>query len=36
VASLGSFMFLMFRRDIQIAREADQEQPQPDNNRRNG
>ncbi|QMV20294.1 SCO family protein [Granulicella sp. 5B5] len=36
VASLGSFMFLMFRRDIQLAREADQEQPQPDNNRRNG
>lgn len=36
VASLGSFMFLMFRRDIQLAREANQEQPQPDNNRRNG
>jgi protein SCO1/2 len=37
VASLGSFMFLMFRRDIQLGREENQDKPQPDdNNRRNG
>ena len=36
VASLGSFMFLMFRRDIQLGRDENQEPPQPDNNRRNG
>jgi protein SCO1/2 len=37
VASLGSFMFLMFRRDIQLGREENQDTPQPDeNNRRNG
>jgi protein SCO1/2 len=37
VASLGSFMFLMFRRDIRLGREQDQDSPQPDNNnRRNG
>jgi protein SCO1/2 len=27
VASLGSFIFLMFRRDIQLAREQDTPQP---------
>ena len=36
VASLGSFMFLMFRRDVQLGRADDKEPPQPDNNRRNG
>jgi protein SCO1/2 len=37
VASLGSFMFLMFRRDIQLGREHNQDTPQPDDhNRRNG
>jgi protein SCO1/2 len=36
VASLGSFMFLMFRRDVQLSRANDKESPQPDNNRRNG
>jgi protein SCO1/2 len=36
VASLGSFMFLMFRRDVQLGRADDKESPQPDNNRRNG
>jgi protein SCO1/2 len=37
VASLGSFMFLMFRRDIQLGREQDHDSAQPDNtNRRNG
>jgi len=36
VASLGSFMFLMFRRDVQLGRDENQEPPQPDNNRRNG
>jgi protein SCO1/2 len=36
VASLGSFMFLMFRRDIQLGREENQDSPQPDKDRRNG
>jgi protein SCO1/2 len=36
VASLGSFMFLMFRRDIKFGREENQDSPQPDNDRRNG
>jgi protein SCO1/2 len=37
VASLGSFMFLMFRRDVQLGREHNQDQPQPDDDsRRNG
>jgi len=37
VASLGSFMFLMFRRDIQLGREHNQDSPQPDDHdRRNG
>jgi protein SCO1 len=37
VASLGSFMFLMFRRDVRLGREQNQDTPQPDdNNRRNG
>jgi protein SCO1/2 len=37
VASLGSFMFLMFRRDIQLGREHNHDTPQPDDhNRRNG
>jgi protein SCO1/2 len=35
VASLGGFMFLMFRRDIQIARDYDN-RPDDDNRRRNG
>jgi protein SCO1/2 len=36
VASLGSFMFLMFRRDVQLGRAENQDLPKPDNNRRNG
>ncbi len=35
VASLGGFMFLMFRRDIQLGRNQDN-QPDDDKNRRNG
>jgi protein SCO1/2 len=34
VASLGSFIFLMFRRDLKLAREDDLQRP--DNDRRNG
>ncbi len=36
VVSLGGFMFLMFRRDLKLGRAMNQEQPQPDNERRNG
>jgi protein SCO1/2 len=36
VASLGSFIFLMFRRDIQLAREEDSRLPDDNHNRRNG
>jgi protein SCO1/2 len=35
VASLGGFMFLMFRRDVQLGRNHDN-QPDDDNRRRNG
>jgi len=35
VASLGGFMFLMFRRDVQLGRNHDNE-PDDDNHRRNG
>ena len=36
VASLGSFMFLMFRRDVQFGRIENQDPHEPDNNGRNG
>jgi protein SCO1/2 len=34
VASLGSFIFLMFRRDLKLGRENDEQDP--DDGRRNG